>query len=157
MKIGGWLRLWIVLSALWLIPMAILAYDQQPTREKIISNWSYEGISAVANRVAQIEKYAIQAHEVSADIYEEHPTPSQAIEWLKKIEAKPVDDQRKLSSTVAPINEKYERSLDQLSNEQARHFGVFFLFWLIPLLLLLIFGTSVRWVWRGFRPLDTKK
>ena len=157
MKIGGWLRLWIVLSALWLIPMAILAYDQQPTREKIISNWSYEGIDAVANRVAQIENYAIQAHEVSADIHEKHPTPSQAIEWLKKIEANPVDEQGKLTSTIAPINEKYERSLDQLSNEQARHFGVFFLFWLIPLLLLLIFGISVRWVWRGFRPFDTKK
>ena len=150
MKIGGWLRLWIVLTVLYGLLLAPFAYVERPTLARYQSDWVYDVADMVAKRLSQdtIEKVS---HYKIRDRWREKGTDAETIEEFEKLVRDPTEKQKPYADEVRRLNEKHRALIADLPNKQLRHFLIFAAWWIGPALALLVFGWSIGWVVRGFR------
>jgi hypothetical protein len=130
MKLNGWMRLWIVFSASWVVLTGYLAYtDISP----IYTKKTYRVSKKKIGNVDFIFSAAQPDIEVNNQI---------AIELIPLVEKTPKDYVNKVISTP------YEKYLEKHASVEI---------WkcitltLLPVFGLLIIGWSFVWVWRGFR------
>ena len=150
MRIGGWGRLWVVITALYGVVVAFVAYDGRPTFEQLQYNWVRDASDAIAEAISRTEKT-----ELSGLILREKwfaaKTDTEAITTLEKIVTSPTENQKLFSSEVAKVNEKHRQIMSQLGAAQGKHILLSLAWWLGPSLVLLALGCSVSWICRGFR------
>jgi len=152
MRLGGWLRLWVVLGVLWGLLVAFVAYDSRPKIESVRSAWIYDATEAIAAKVTEAEGQHVSGYEVRDSFGKKYPTSEQMIAWLEQIERKPKLSQVIFRDEVIAINAEHRRKLAEHPSDVRVYALKAFLFWLTPLLFVLALGYSIGWVWRGFRP-----
>lgn len=149
---GGWLRLWVVLTLLWGILVAVIAFDDRPKRAWVESEWVNTGIEAIADAVSVREGQTVMGYQVRQELEKSFPTNAAKLRYLDQVATRPKEHQAIFSKAVAAVNQEYRLRLASLHKETVRHVAWAAAAWIGPALALLLAGFSARWVWRGFFP-----
>lgn len=150
MRIGGWLRLWIVITVLYGCGVAVIAYSERPTLEQLQYNWVRDAADTVATKLSDAQGNKVAGYEIR-DQWVTNKSDAAVIELLEKMESVPNEKQGLFSSDVAKINAKHRQFISQLGNQQVNHFLLSLVWWLGPSILVLALGSSMGWVIKGFR------
>lgn len=152
MKMSGWLRLWIVVSVLYLvlvvgfvtltlphagvIPHSSLLYDQisPEVRAKILGT---KGADADPERQALLEEARRRG------IITEVEMPNKHILVFKS--DIPRNEQESAAKAYWTVVEKVA------GKERQKHISMAFLWWIIPVVVIYVLGWAVAWVYRGFK------
>src|SRR5690606_32420978 len=98
MRLGGWLRLWVVVAVLWAAAVALFAYETRPQLDTIKSAWVYQATEKIAEKISGREGRTVGGFEVRDGVKERYPTDDDVIRWLKHIEASPKPHQEIFSA-----------------------------------------------------------
>jgi len=145
MRIGGWLRLWIVITVLYGCGVAVIAYGERPTLEQLQYNWVRDAADIVATKISDAQGKKVAGYEIR-DQWVATKNDAAVIELLEKIESAHNEKQGLFSSDVAKINAKHRQIVSQLESQRVSHFLLSLTWWLGPSLLVLTLGLSVGWV-----------
>ena len=149
MRLGGWMRIWIVLSILLGIFIVLLAYDSRPTRERIINDWYQSASDVIAEKISDAEDRYVSPSEVR-DAYVT-ASEQENIKRLKKWETSPSENAKIFSNDIGRINRSHEQKLQSLAGDTAIFWTKTIGLWLAISALLFLAGWTVGWVVRGFR------
>jgi len=130
MKLNGWIRLWIVFSACWIVLVGYLAYSDLSS---IYTKKTYEVAKEEIGKVEFIFSSAQSDTEINEQI---------AKELIPLVEKAPKDYVNKVISTP------YEKYLEKHASVEISKYVRLIL---VPVFGLLILGWSFVWVRRGFR------
>ncbi len=147
MRLGGWTRLGIVISALSGGLVAFVAYIDQPRLEILQRQWFSEAADLIADAIAKEEN--IRPNEIRDDLLKK--SADENVAWLERVSDSPSEAQKVFSEQVKGINEKHKRLISQLPGVQLRHWLKAFAFWAVGTSLLFASGLTIRWTYRGFR------
>jgi hypothetical protein len=150
MRIGGWLRLWIVLGVLYGTATALVAFDARPTAENIRRDWITDGLNIIAVRVTEKERVQVRPQDIANLVQKRDPSPDAIFRYFEQIEKRPKLSQVIFLDDIKATNARYRSKLAGLPQQQRTYFFNAVLAWLAPLLMVLAFGYASRWVWRGF-------
>ncbi len=149
MYFGGWFRLGIVISALYGVLVAFVAYDGRPRLEYLQSDWYDEAAEVIAEAISKAEGKEIRPHQIREALVKKGGTETTS--WLEEIAASPPENQKLFSASVARVNEKHKAIIAALPARQRGYWLVAFACWAGGTLLFFGAGWTVRWVYRGFR------
>ncbi|UCG19228.1 MAG: hypothetical protein JSU84_03190 [Thiotrichales bacterium] len=149
MRIGGWGRLWVVITALYGVVVAFVAFDERPTFEQLQYNWVRDASDTIAEAISRTEKTELSGLIIREQWFAAN-TDAEAITSLEKIATSPTENQKLFSSEVAKVNEKHRQIMSQFGVAQGKHILQSLAWWLGPALVLLALGWSVGWIRRGF-------
>ena len=136
MKIGGWTRLWIVVSVLYLVIVAGFAYMNRPTAER--QQHKVEYFDKLSEESMQLILSSLDANKVSRV---EMPNG-------KKI----VFPKGTPLTAMDKVTHEYWDIVKSEANEKLRAFVLkAILWWAIPCLVLYTLGWLIGWVTRGFK------
>ena len=142
--LNGWQRLWVLLSAIWLIIVGIFASTMIPKTSDYAAARLYDTIDAVGKH---LEKENPEVHYEGAwATRTKYYADLKDDEILDKLYSKYKD-----SVDFTPVEREYRHKMDGLRTEQFKTVGISFLVWVIPSLLVYILGYAVGWVFKGFR------
>jgi len=130
MKLNGWIRLWIVFSACWVVLVGYLAYSDLSS---IYTKKTYEVVKEEIGKVEFIFSSAQSDTEIKEQIVKE---------LIPLVEKAPKDYVNKVISTP------YEKYLEKHASVEIWQYIRLLL---VPVFGLLILGWSFVWVLRGFR------
>lgn len=163
MRLGGWQRLWVALSVIYLLPVAIFGYsvEQMPTIKKIHDRGLWKACYSVAEAINEEERKKekgpwtlfqpdpIQPHEFCEELKAKYPSAAEQIEWFKRL----ISESPNAPVTVVARKamEEFQQDLDALPRRQFEHALFLLAIWLVPTLLVYALGWTVGWVIRGFR------
>ncbi len=150
MRIGGWGRLWAVITALYGVVVAIVAYDGRPTFEQLQYNWVRDATDTIADAISRAENAAVSGLLVREEWFASK-TVTEAIATLEEIATSPTENQKLFSSEVAKVNEKHRQITSKFGAAQGMHVLLALAWWLGPSLVLLALGWLAGWIRRGFR------
>lgn len=149
MKIGGWTRIWIVLSVLLGLFIALVAHGNQPTLASIHRQWFSEAAVEISSAITKAEGQHVEPYRVRDKFFSGDSADS--IAWLERIERSPKPVQRVFSTQVAHLNAKYRQRALNLPADRLLYWLQVFGWWLFGAILLYAVGWTVGWVVRGFR------
>ncbi len=151
MHLGGWFRFGIVISVLYGVLVACIAYRERPMLEHLQNVWLGDAADVISESISQEEGRAIPSSEVSEHFLKDGGTKS--VTWLEKIASSPSEPQKLFSEAVARVNKKHEAIIAALPAQQREYWLIAFAYWAGGTLLLFGSGWTTRWVYRGFRPI----
>jgi hypothetical protein len=151
--VNGWRRLWIVLSALWLIAIASFSLSDFPTRARVQHSWASDLIYERA-RLEEPERA-----DVVRERYERtYGTDSAVIAAIRTgaallpiKEATHPDTAWAVRAAILHDAAQYDTALAALPHRQLESIGVAVAFSLGGAALMYLVGAIVAWVIRGFR------
>lgn len=156
-RLGGWLRLWIVLITIYAFAITVGAVSTATSREEIIAAWTQEILQTLAADARkatgeQITVIQLRAHKIFQNKSDEQ-IARELTQKAKDIDLTKPDMQisGQYKEDIASLAGKYEVRLETLPMEQAMHVGYAFLIWLFPSLSMLVLGYAVGWVVNGFK------
>ncbi len=130
MKLNGWIRLWVVFSACWVVLVGYLAYSDLSS---IYTKKTYEVAKEEIGKVEFVFSSAQSDTEINDQI---------AKELIPLVEKTPKDYVNKVISTP------YEKYLEKHASVEI---WKYIKITLLPVFTLLALGWSFVWVRRGFR------
>lgn len=141
---NGWQRLWVLLIALYLVPVVVFTTDAMPKASNYAQTRLHESIDVTGHYLETIKLgYTFEGSYTVRQKYYSDLTDDEVIERLHTKYKDIIDFTR--------IESKYYRMIDELSIKQVKVVGYALLWWLIPSVVLYLFGIAVIWVIRGFR------
>jgi len=141
MKLGGWYRLWVVVSIAYLALAGIYVFVNWPTPEKIPHDPEFYRQLSPEFRKTIVNTDRVKQEPNEAVIGVEMPN-GHVIPFFRKY------DETKLEKVAS----EYWRIVDEKAREGRSTLLAKALFcWLIPCLLVYVLGWSVGWVYRGFK------
>ncbi|MGY4514621.1 hypothetical protein ACVWWW_000189 [Lysobacter sp. HA18] len=81
MRLGGWTRIWIVLSALFAICAGVIAYGTMPSRQSVLSDWYSDATEAISARIPGPDGQPISSYEVHDSFFS--GTEKENLEFLR--------------------------------------------------------------------------
>jgi hypothetical protein len=143
-RIGGWHRLWLVLSAIYLVLVVAISAFQFPQSR---AGFSQE------ERLKRSEALVAEYLRANPNFTKQPPAlPSE-------FGAIP-EDSSQISDELARLHAKYKGRVDfspielafapDLTNKRLQYVGMALLFWFVPVVLSYLLGLAVRWVVKGF-------
>jgi len=150
MRIAGWGRLWVVITLLYGVVVAFVAYDERPTIEQLQYNWVRDASDTMAEIISLTEKTELSGLMLREKWFAGKPD-AEVITKIEQMERSPTENQKLFSSGVAKVNEKHRQIISQFGVALGKHVLLSFTWWLAPSLMLLALGWSVGWIRRGFR------
>jgi len=143
-RLNGWQRLWVILSALYLIGVIAVAMTLLPKQESLDDSRVYESISAVVTHIEKTEKasvsegpYTIRSKHYS-DLSNEQVIDRLHSKWNGQVD-------------FTKIEKDYKDKTSALPMERAKVGGFALLAWLIPVATVYVLGLAIGWIIRGFR------
>jgi hypothetical protein len=142
MRLGGWLRLWIVVSVLYLIAVVVFVAIALPRPESIPHSASF---------------YAQMALELQSKLLGTRSSGTDAPDRFTFVVEMPNSHTLEFDLKVPPHEQeavaKAYWNIEEKTAHEARwkYIGLAFLWWVIPVLAVYVLGWSVGWVYRGFR------
>lgn len=140
MKLNGWHRLWILLSAVYLILVTLYVIFKFPNAAEIPHQAEfYKKLSQKS--AAMIER----------DIFDEiqpgfHPIIEMPNKHIIHFTVKVSEEDMNIAS------QEYWRVVEQKATEKRLHLLLYaFLFWAVPCIGLYALGWSINWVYKGFK------
>ena len=156
-RLGGWLRLWVVLVVIYAVAVTAGALSTAPSGKEIIAAWTQEIFQTLEADVKRTTGKEITAAQYRASNNFQNKSDEQIAREMTQ-NAKDIDltkpDKQNLGQyqkDIASLAAKYEKTLESLPVEQAKHAGLAFLVWLFPSLCVLALGYAVGWVIGGFK------
>lgn len=149
MKLGGWVRLWIVLSVVLGALVSLIAFEGRPTRERIVNGWYQSASSLIAEKVATAENQHLSSYEVRDAYFS--GSERENISRLKEFANSPSEQAKLFSVELGHINRSYEQQLDALRRSTTIYWVQALGWWLALSALLFLAGWTVGWIVRGFR------
>jgi hypothetical protein len=151
MRLGGWGRLWIVFSGIWLVTIATIAWFDRPIPRNTPHSDHFYGTLSAELRDQVIDVPAVpsaEQREAEAELLRrraiEHATMSNGHRVAFRTTLS-----REQRDTV--LCEYDSAVLRALGARRRGHFATAFLAWLIPVSGSLALGAAVGWIYRGFR------
>lgn len=148
MRFGGWTRIWIALSVLLGFLVSFIAYEDRPTRERVVSDWVEAASVLISEKVTIAENQQLSSYAVRNAYF--NKSERENLELLKEFEISPSEKAELFSSDLALINKKYESRLESMFALSASHWGKAFIWWLVISVLIYSVGWTVGWIIRGF-------
>jgi hypothetical protein len=150
MKLSGWVRLWIVGSALYLAAVVSYAVVEWPRPESTPhSEAIYAALPTelqrkiVDARSATGDRQALIDEALKRGVVENIQMPN----GHSIVLSKDVSENEKTE-----IAKAYWTSIETATNHQATGFFIVCILWgLVPVLLAFALGWSIRWIYSGFR------
>ena len=153
MRLSGWLRLWIVVSVIYLVLMIVFVTFTLPQASSVLHSLSfYDQMSP------ELRGKLLGANSIATDPPERDALLDEARKRGLIVEVKmpnghvlvfasdvPQNEQERIAKTYWTI---VERAADE---ERRKYFGIAFLWWIIPVLGVCVLGWAVGWIYRGFR------
>jgi len=139
MKLGGWQRLWTVVSIIILIIFVLVSLLLFPKRSEITSRWVYETIDVVK----EPGEYSWTIRGTYKDYGDE--------ELIERIHEKYIKEKPLTKVVFSGIDQKYKNELSNLPKEQTKHILIGLAVYFCLITLIYIFGWAVGWVYRGFK------
>ncbi len=158
MKLGGWLRMWIVLSGLYGGFVVIYTWNTFPTLATMPHEDTY--LSLMSREAQDIVSIPAKPREVKSESKAEPPLMQFAIlkpppdeiplrlpnGFTFNLAGHLTDEQRNT------VQREYTRVLQNaLPALQRESIQTALLAWLIPSVLVLLLGLAVRWIYKGFK------
>ena len=140
--LNGWQRLWILISAIYLLLVLVMGYADFPTAnntfladDEILKNLSDKTLLMLADEGETVGRFS--------KIKEKFSLPTgQEIYLSTKFTSKDKDN----------LYKDYEKAISNIVNKKRMFFLLYMLaFWAIPCLSIYALGVSFRWVYRGFK------
>jgi hypothetical protein len=148
LKLNGWQRLWVVLLAMYAVPVSLIAVESWPQADAHATARLYESLDLVGKHMESTTPgYSFEGSYSVRQKYYSDLTDDQIIE---RLHAKFGD---KISFDRIELN--YLRKLRDLPKERFELVAYGFAAWLLPALAAYLLGASMGWVRRGFRRNDT--
>jgi hypothetical protein len=142
--IGGWHRLWLVLSAIYLVLVVAISAFQFPQSSAGFSQ--EERLKRSGALVAEYLKanpnFAKQPPVLPSEYGGVPVDRSQIPDELARLHAK-----YKGQVDFSPIEQAFA---SDLTNDRLQYVGIVFLVWFVPVALFYLLGLAVRWVIKGF-------
>jgi len=139
-RLNGWQRLWVLICVIYLILVSFGCYEEMPKKSSVFDEWSYDMIEVVKRNDPRLKELSLwEIKSKYRDIKDE--------ELIKRIRNK----FENYKSEFQEIDQKYQKELDVLLLRKFKTLGVFFLYWIIPSVVLYLIGLSIWWVYKGFR------
>lgn len=161
-KLNGWQRLWVVVSALWLLFVVGVAIvgDVIPTADGLEARlgrntrylqreWALATIEAARVAISLSGQTTAGRIRASYDELSDVETVERLHNRFPEIDFEPVDSdyQEKLDGEQT----RHQERLDALALAQAESIGLLLMAWLCPSFGLYLLGWAMAWVWRGFK------
>lgn len=148
MKLSGWLRLWIVVSGIYLILTIVFVVFTLPEATSVLHSSSfYDQMSPdlrakLLNAKGMATDAALdEARKGGLTVEIEMPNGHH----LVLASNVPQYEQERAAKTYWTIVEK------AADEKRRRYFHIAFRWWIIPVLGIYVLGWAARWVYRGFR------
>lgn len=149
-RLTGWQRLWLVLAAIYAIPVVLVTYDSLPTQAAIDKNYALETIDSVKHLDPSLKS---QSSWEIRDAYKDFPD----LEVVRRIHEKWLKKNVFQDMEFQEIDKTYKERSAGLLKDQVKTIGVALLFWFIPVIGAYILGWSIGWIYRGFRKSANEK
>lgn len=148
MQLGGWIRLWVLMTVLWGCAVASFAWESRPRIDSVRSSWRSEGLELVAQRINEKEGSDITPDQVAT--HKGFDTSAKAIAFFERVEANPSENQQIFEEDVTAVNNQHRALIQEIERGSSGYWLTAIAAWLGPMLGLLALGFAIRWVWRGF-------
>ena len=138
MRLGGWQRVWVVLSVTYTSAVIIYLFVEFPKPEDILD------ISAIHSYMADqnVKKISNDSHE---DVLGVEMPNGDVLYFVSSLPEKEVEK----------VAGDYYQAMVKVAKDNQRSLLIqVLLFWIIPIVLLYIFGWTVGWIYRGFKQSD---
>jgi len=164
MKLNGWHRLWILLSAVYFVLVTSFVILNFPKAENIPHQSEFykklSKKSAAMIWTDNREDALALGHEIIIDFIpdkkEEENVKPKGGNWLD-IEEMPnkhdiIFNAKSSEEDKRLVSQEYWRVVEQRATEKRLHLLLYAsLFWLAPCLVLYALGWSINWVYKGFK------
>jgi hypothetical protein len=150
MKLSGWVRLWIVGSALYMGGVVSYAFVERPRPESTLHSAAiYAALPTemqrnfVDARPATADRQTLIDEALKRGLVESIQMPNGHSIVLSKDESE---------NEKTAIAQAYWASVEAATNQRVVGFVIAcVLWWLVPVLLVFALGWSIRWVYGGFK------
>jgi len=164
-RLISWNRLWIFITVLYGIIVGFIAYTDAPSRDEIINMWAYQLIAACQDYIHTRSSPVYLPDETlrilieSGESIDQHKRMDhEEIVWVMTEDARnlePANPKQKehyenYKQEVLNLETMHKAELKQLPRDLFNHYLTYLKYWLIPSLVLLLFGHAVARVIRGF-------
>jgi hypothetical protein len=149
MRLGGWSRLGIVISALYGVLVTFIAYDARPRLERLEDAWFAEAAAVIADAISKDEGTEFSQYDIRDALLKKGRSENTA--WLERVATTPSEKQKLFSLAIKQVNEKYKALIAELPDRQVEYWLLALALWAGGTLLLFGAGWTVRWIYRGFR------
>jgi hypothetical protein len=157
-RFNGWQRLWIILSALYVVPVMLF------TANSIAESEHYLNSTRVSYALKTFADHPQNKKIEILPIEKKRELALDSARARLRLAGKPQDDRQTDEEFVRNLSEKWRDSIDfsgidavnqemieQFSLVKVKVIGYSFLAWLVPVALVYALGLSVGWIVRGFR------
>lgn len=143
--LGGWQRLWVVATMLYLIPVAFFTTTGYWPDEKTYADTRLrKSIDATGKYMESITPgYLYEGSYTVREKYYKDLSDEQIIERLHTKFKDKVD--------LSEIDAEYQHRVNKLPEERLHVVGCALLWWLGPAVALYVLGAAIGWIFRGFR------
>jgi len=142
-RLNGWQRLWVAVSAIWLLTVGAFSVSLMPKASDYASSRLYETLDVVGRHLEREDQsFRYEGAWATRTKYEGLNDDQLLVRLHEKFRGK-VDFQS--------IEAEYRRKVDRLPVERARVVGIAFLVWFVPAAALYAFGLALAWIISGFR------
>jgi hypothetical protein len=149
-KLGGWLRLWIVTSALYAAIVAALAWSTLPTPESVHHNAAFYPSVPIAER-SRILNSQVKASNEQDFIRDARSVKDAELDQMPNGHTLVFRAGLKPAEVESSVQAYWEVVEHVAAQQRSRHIFIAFLWWLLPVLFVCVIGFGVRWVARGFK------
>jgi hypothetical protein len=153
MRLGGWSRLWIVVSVLYLIGLVVFVTITLPRPEGIPHSPSF-----YAQMTPDLRGKMLGTRSSGIDAPDRQALIDEARRRGVITEVEMPNRHTLVFDSEVPRNEQeavakaYWKTVEGAANEERwKYVGLAFLWWVIPVLAVYALGWSVGWVYPGFR------
>ena len=157
MRLNGWQRLWVLIAIIYLIPIAIITINSFPTKNQIYNKW-YEylySIYYIANEKTDNEGFLLRSQIKNLDQQQKIIFLEASIRSKQHIDTGNEMDQivyQNARQSIPDFRKTYEADLNELPSNQKEIITISLLIWIVPLVIVYIFGLILKWVYKGFKP-----
>jgi hypothetical protein len=153
MRLSGWLRLWIVVSVLYLVLMIVFVAFTLPQASSVLHSSSfYDQMSP------ELKGKLLGAKGIATDPSERDSLLDEARKRGLIVDVKMPNGHVLVFASDVPQNEQertaktYWTIVEKAADEERRkYFGIAFLWWISSVFGVYVLGGAVGWVYRGFR------
>jgi hypothetical protein len=149
MRLGGWTRIWVVLTVVLAVLVFGVAFLVRPTRAKLMDQWYSSASDLIATKIGAAEDRYVSAYDVQKAYFSASDEKSVAL--LERLANHPSERAKLFAEDLRQLNKRFNARLAAYPRAVAVHWALAALWWLVASVFLYLAGWSVGWVIRGFR------
>lgn len=157
MKLNGWHRLWVTLSGAYFAVVAVFAFNAFPQQERIYSRWATTVLELIAEDASRNQAGTVTVADLrgaaSLRGLTDKEIAAKFTSSAERADASNPDESglARYRDKLSRVAVQYEKELMDLRSSQLATVGLYLIFWIVPVMVVLAVGHAVAWVIRGFK------